>query len=89
MGLLLDADSECAKGNAMTGDEYKLRVLQSADDAGRLHPPRLTNWFLMQSMLVEMEIHDRTIKSTSARDEPIRYAITDKGRRAAKSQGAI
>lgn len=64
----------------MTGDEYKLRVLQSADESGRLHPPRLTNWFLMQSMLVEMEIHDRTIKMTSARSEPMRYALTDKGR---------
>ena len=72
----------------MTGDEYKLRVLQSADDSGRLHPPRLTNWFLMQSVLVEMEIQDRTIKRTSARDEPMRYAITDKGRSAAKTQGA-
>ena len=71
----------------MTGDEYKLRVLQSADDSGQLHPPRLTNWFLMQSMLVEMEIHDRTIKRTSARDEPMRYAITDKGRDAAKREG--
>ena len=72
----------------MTYDEYKLRVLQSADDAGQLHPPRLTNWFLMQSILVEMEIQDRTIKRTSARDEPIRYAITDKGRDAVKTQGA-
>ena len=74
--------------SAMTGDEYKLRVLQSADDSGRLHPPRLTNWFLMQSILVEMEIHDRTIKTISVKSEPGRYALTDKGRDAAKTQGA-
>ncbi len=67
----------------MTGDEYKLRVLHSADAAGRVHPPRLTNWFLMQSILVEMEIHDRTIKTISAANEPMRYALTDKGRDAA------
>ena len=72
----------------MTGDEYKLRVLQSADDSGRLHPPRLTNWFLMQSILVEMEIHDRTIKTISAPSEPMRYALTDNGCGAAKTQGA-
>ena len=79
---------EDTRSSAMTVDEYKLRVLQSADDAGRLHPPRLTNWFLMQSILVEMEIHDRTIKRTSARDEPMQYAITNKGRDVAKTEGA-
>ena len=67
----------------MTGDEYKVRVLRSADEDGCLHPPRLTNWFLMQSILVEMAIHDRTIKMISSRSEPIRYALTDKGRDAA------
>ena len=78
----------------MTGDEYKVRVLRSEDEDGYLHPPRLTNWFLMQSILVEMQIEDRTIKMTSARNEPIRYALTDKGRdaaawRAPKTEGAM
>lgn len=77
----------------MTGDEYKVCVLRSADEGGYLHPPRLTNWFLMQSILVEMQIEDRTIKMTSARNEPIRYALTDKGRDAAartpKTEGVM
>ena len=67
----------------MTGDEYKVRVLRSADAGGRLHPPSLTDWFLMQSILVEMQIEDRTITMTSARNEPMQYALTDKGRDAA------
>ena len=67
----------------MTGDEYKLHVLRSADEDGHLHPPRLNNWFLMQGVLIEMEIHDRTIKTISAASEPLRYALTDKGRDAA------
>lgn len=67
----------------MTNDEYKALVLRTADEDGRLHPPRLTNWFLMQSTLIEMEIHDRTIKNISALGEPMRYAITDRGRDAA------
>ena len=67
----------------MTGEEYKGLVLRSADEDGHLHPPRLTNWFLMQSLLAQMEIHDRTIKTISAANEPLRYALTDKGRDAA------
>ena len=67
----------------MTNDEYKELVLRTADEDGHLHPPRLTNWFLMQSILIEMEIHDRAIKKISALGEPMRYAITDKGRDAA------
>ena len=67
----------------MTNDEYKELVLRTADEDGHLHPPRLTNWFLMQSILIEMEIHDRTIKTISAANEPRRYALTDKGRDAA------
>lgn len=64
----------------MTGDEYKELVLRSADHGGRLHPPRITNWFLRHSILIEMEIHDRTIKTTSTRNEPMRWAITARGR---------
>ena len=67
----------------MTGEEYKVLVLRSADEDGHLHPPRLNNWFLMQGALIEMEIHDRTIKTISAASEPLRYALTDKGRDAA------
>jgi len=32
----------------MTSEEYKGLVLRSADEDGHLHPPRITNWFLMQ-----------------------------------------
>lgn len=64
----------------MTRDEYKRLVLQSATEAGDISPPRLTNWFLMQAILVEMEIQDRTIKMTSARSDPMRWAITETGR---------
>ncbi len=77
----------------MIRDEYKGLVLHSEDEDGHLHPPSLTNWFLMQSILVEMQIEDRTIQMTSARNEPIRYALTDKGRDAAartpKTEGAM
>ena len=73
----------------MTGAEYKVRVLRSADEDGQLHPPRLTTWFLMQSILVEMLIHDRTIKMISTPREPLRYALTDKGRDAAARMDAL
>jgi hypothetical protein len=64
----------------MTRDEYKRLVLQSANEAGDLDPPRLTSWFLMQEILVEMEIQDRTIKMVPSRSDPMRWVITDAGR---------
>ena len=73
----------------MTGEEYKELVLRSADHDGRLHPPRITNWFLRHSILIEMEIHDRTIKTISTPREPLRYALTDKGRDAAARMDAL
>ena len=69
----------------MTRDEYKRLVLESADEDGRLDPPRLTSWLLMHEILVEMEIQDRFIKMTSARSEPMRWRITDHGRLFARS----
>ena len=39
----------------MTRDEYKMLVLESAGEGGRIDPPRLTSWFLMHEILVEME----------------------------------
>ena len=64
----------------MTRDEYKRLVLQSASSDGEISPPPLTSWSLRQEILVEMEIKDRTIRMTSARNEPMRWAITDRGR---------
>ena len=75
---------EDTRSNGMTSEEYKGLVLRSADEDGHLHPPRITNWFLMQGILIVMEVHDRTIKTISAASEPMRYALTDKGRDAAE-----
>jgi len=68
----------------MTIEEYKLLVLRSADESGRLHPPTLDSWWTQQQILVAMEIQDRTIKMTSRKDEPMRYAITNIGRAKAR-----
>lgn len=65
----------------MTRDEYKMLVLESAGEGGRIDPPMLTSWFLMHEILVEMEIKDRSIEMTSTRSEPMRWRITDHGRR--------
>ena len=68
----------------MTRDEYKRLVLQSANADGEINPPQLTSWSLRQEILVEMEIKDRTIKTISTRNEPMRWAITSRGRLLAK-----
>ena len=68
-------------------EQYKLEVLATADENGKLYPPSLVEWQARFSWLMKM-FFERLIESDSRHDEPMRWRITDAGRAASSSDAS-
>jgi hypothetical protein len=65
----------------LTGEQFTMVTLESADEDGRVYPHSIADWCLQQSLLMGMFMKDGLIApGWRGYHEPMWWKITDKGR---------
>ena len=73
--------------DGLTPEQYRRVVLESADEDGRLYPHALADWWLQQSLLMDLFMKG-LIKTNNGYHEPMKWIITDTGRKALRTHHA-